>query len=231
LARFTSTGAVDTTFGTDGVVNVAGVNGCAAVAALSTGSLVVENGPSIEFNSAGVEQATVTGGTLAASGGSENPPSIGSIFQPNGDYLAAEEIFTGEETRAHNAAAEVVRYLITGATDTTFNNPTFHFQGAGGNDIEAQPNAIALQSNGDVVVVGVQTTIAQSGTTTINGLARLTSAGALDTTFGTGGLVSNSVPTGTLGLDGVVIDSEGRIVTIGITSGYTTLFVSRYRGD
>jgi uncharacterized delta-60 repeat protein len=231
LARFTSTGAVDTTFGTDGVVNVAGVGGCAAVAALSNGDIVVENGPSTEFNSSGVEQSTVTGGTLVASGGSENPPSLGSIFEPNTDYLAAQAVFTGEESRGHNAAAQVVRYTVTGATDTTFNNSPFHFQGSGGFGIEALPNAVAFASNGDVVVAGEQVTYAQSGMTTVNGLARLTSTGALDTTFADGGVLTNSVPSGTTGFDGVVIDPEGRIVVIGGTSSETTVFVSRFLGD
>jgi uncharacterized delta-60 repeat protein len=228
LARFLSDGAVDTNFGSDGIVNVTGVGGCAAVAVLASEEVLVENGPSIEFTSGGVQESTVTGGTVAASGGSEDPLSVPSIFQPNGDYLAAEEIFTGEESRGHNAAAQVFRFSANGASDSSFNNPPFHFVGPGGSGIEAQPNGIALQSNGDIVVVGLQTHSSQSGTTLVNGLARLTSTGALDTTFGNGGTVTNTVPSGTEGLYGVLIDSEGRIVAVGIANSFTAITVSRY---
>ena len=228
LARFLSTGDVDPTFGTDGVVNVAGVGGCAAVAVLSTGEILIENGPSAQFTPSGVQESTVTGGTILASGGSENPPSIGTLFLPDGDYLAAEEIFTGEESRAHNAAAQVVRFTVAGETDTSFTSAPFHFAGSGGSGIEAQPNAIAVQANGDIVVVGEQTTSNQSGSVTVNGLARLASSGELDTTFGTGGTVTNSVPSGTEGLNGVLIDSQGRIVTVGLANSFTSITVSRY---
>jgi uncharacterized delta-60 repeat protein len=228
LAQFLSDGTVDTSFGSDGIVNVVGVGGCAAVALLSDGDILVENGPSAQFNFAGIQESTVTGGTIVATGGSENPLSIGSIFQPNGDYLAAEEVFTGEESRGHNAAAQVLRFTVTGVQDSTFVSPPFHFAGTGGSGIEAQPNAIALQSNGDIVVVGLQTTSSQSGTTLVNGLARLTSSGALDTTFGTSGTVTNAAPSGTEGLDGVLIDSQGRIVTVGVANSFTAVTVSRY---
>jgi uncharacterized delta-60 repeat protein len=225
LARFLSTGAVDTTFGSDGVVNVAGVGGCAAVAVLSTGEILVENGPSAQFTSAGVRESTVTGGTIVATGASAEPPSL---FLADGDYLAAQEVFTGEESRGHNAAAQVLRFTVTGASDPTFANMTFHFAGTGGPGIEAQPNAIAVQPNGDIVVVGLQTAASQGGTTLVNGLARLTSSGELDTTFGTGGTVTNTVPSGTEGLEEVLIDSQGRIVTVGIANSFTALTVSRY---
>jgi len=228
LARFLSTGAVDTTFGSGGTVNVAGVGGCAAVAVLSTGEVLVENGPSAQFTSAGVQESTVTGGSIVAAGATHSPPSI---FLSNGDYLVAQEVFTGEESRGHNAAAQVLRFTLTGASDTTFDNQTFHFVGTGGSGIEAQPNAIALQSNGDIVVVGQQTTASQGGTVLVNGLARLTANGAPDTTFGSGGTVTNTVPANTQGLDAVAIDSQGRIITVGIANSFTELTVSRYLGQ
>jgi Domain of unknown function (DUF5122) beta-propeller len=117
------------------------------------------------------------------------------------------------------------------ATDASFTNAPFHFAGSGGSGIEAQPNAIAVQSNGDIVVVGEQTTSSQSGTVTVNGLARLTPSGELDTTFGTGGTVTNSVPSGTEGLNGVLIDSKGRIVTVGLANSFTSIAVSRYLSE
>jgi uncharacterized delta-60 repeat protein len=231
LARFLANGALDATFGSGGIVNVVGVEGCSAVALLSTGEILVENGASAQFEPNGTQEATVTGGTVVATGGTENPDGTeGSIFLPNGDYLNAHEVFVGEESRGHNGGAQVVRFTANGTQDSTFNNAVFHFSGFGGSGIEAAPNGIAAQSNGDIVVVGLQTTESQSGATTVNGLARLTSTGALDTTFGNGGVVSNTVPAGTEGYDGVAIDSEGRIIVVGIANNSTSIILSRYLG-
>jgi hypothetical protein len=74
---------------------------------------------------------------------------------------------------------------------------------------------MAVQSSGDIVVVGQQVTFTQSGSVTVNGLARLTPSGALDATFGNGGTVVNSVPAGAQGLKAVAIQpADGKIVTV-----------------
>jgi uncharacterized delta-60 repeat protein len=122
-----------------------------------------------------------------------------------------------------------------GAADTSFANPTFHYIGTGGSGIEAVVNGLAVQSNGDIVVVGNQTMFAQSGTTIINGLARLTPSGNLDPAFGNGGTVVNSVPAGTEELFGAVIQANGNIITVGTVSvngGFDNeLTLARYLGN
>jgi hypothetical protein len=81
----------------------------------------------------------------------------------------------------------------------------------------------------DIVVVGNQTTFTQSGTMTVNGLARLTPSGELDTSFGNGGTVANSVPSGTEELSGVVIQpTDDNIVTVGVANNQTELTLERY---
>ena len=104
-------------------------------------------------------------------------------------------------------------HLDRGAADSTFPDPSFHYVGSGGGGIEAIPNGIAVAPNWDIVVVGDQMTFAQSGTTTVNDLALLTSSGELDSTFGNGGTMTNSLPAGTAGLQGVVIQADDKIVT------------------
>jgi len=231
LARFTSSGALDSTFGSGGIVNVAAVGGCTALAELSTGEIQVVNGEAIaQFTPSGSLESTVTGGTVVASAGSQGP-SAPSVFQANGDYLYAAPLFVGEESRGHNASVEVFRFTGTGAADSTFADPSFHFAGAGGYGIEALPYGIAVASNGDIVVDGMQITDAQSGMTTVNGLARLTSSGALDTTFGTDGAVTNSDPAGTEGYEEVAIQPNGDIITVGMANSFTQLTVSRYLGN
>ena len=227
LARFTSDGVLDKTFGTRGISIATTQGGCTAMAELSTGEIVVVNGgAAAQFTSTGSLASTVTGGTRVASAGSQDP-SAPSVFQPNGDYLFADELFIGEESRGLNSSVQVFRFNSTGAADSTFPNPSFHYVGRGGFEIEAIPNGIAVGPNEDIVVVGDQMTFAQSGTTTVNGLARLTPSGALDPTFGNDGTVVNSIPAGTQGLQGVIIQPDDKIVTIGTTAS-NALTVSRY---
>jgi uncharacterized delta-60 repeat protein len=231
MARFTSAGVLDTTFGSGGTTIATTVSGCSALAELSTGEILVVNSEQIaQFTSSGSLESTVTGGTIIASAGSENP-SVPSVFQPNGAYLYALPLFVGEESRGHNSSVQVLRFTSTGAADPSFADPSFHFSGAGGYGIEAIPTAVAVQSNGDIVVVGEQITYAQSGMVTVNGLARLTASGALDTTFGSDGTVSNSIPSNTAGLTGVVIQpADGKIVALGTVTNYTGVTLSRYLG-
>lgn len=224
LARFLPTGALDPAFGTSGTVAVPAVGGCTALALLSDGQIVVVDANDIaQFTSNGSLESTVTGGTIVVSAGSQNP-STPSAFQPNGDYLLATTVAIGAP-RNHNFAAEVLRFTATGGADSTFANLTFRFTGNGGTAVEDVINGIAVQANGDIVVAGLHSTTSS----TVNALARLTPSGTFDPTFGTNGIVTNSVPAGTGGLEGVVIQpADGKIVAVGTTNNLTQLTVSRY---
>lgn len=231
LARFTSAGALDNSFGANGSTLATAVGGCTALAELSNGNILVVNRQEIaQFTSTGSLESTVPGGSIIASAGSSFP-SPASLFQPDGDFLLGEMVFVGEESRARNGAVQVQRFASNGAAGTAFADPTFHFAGTGGSGIEASPGAMAVQPNGDIVIVGGQSTLTQTGATTVNGLARITPSGILDSTFGTNGTVTNSVPAGTQGLVGVTIQLDGRIVAIGLANDSAALTVSRYLGQ
>jgi Domain of unknown function (DUF5122) beta-propeller len=66
---------------------------------------------------------------------------------------------------------------------------------------------------------------------TLNGLARLTPSGALDTSFGSGGTVANSIPVGSEGFEVVAVQPDESIVVAGLTGSNSELFVSRYLGQ
>ena len=151
-----------------------------------------------------------------------------NVFQSeDGDYLYAFDLFVGEESRGHNSSVEVQRFTETGAPDPTFANPSFHFIPPGGPEIQAVVQGVAVAANGDIVVVGSQTHFTQPGPITSNGLARLTSAGALDSTFGNGGLLAN-VPPSDAGLSAVIVQPDGNIVTAGV--GGEGLVLRRFLG-
>jgi uncharacterized delta-60 repeat protein len=226
LARFNSSGALDTTFGSGGTVSITAVGGCSALAVLTTGEILVVNANQIaQFTANGTQESSVTGGTIITSAGSENP-SIASIFLPNGDFLLAAAVSIGPG-RNHNIATEVLRFTATGNPDSTFANPTFRFTGNGGTGVEDVPNGIAVQANGDIVVVGAHSTPSSA----LNGLARLTASGNFDSAFGTGGVVTNAVPAGTEGLEGVVIQADSKIIVVGLANNLTELTLSRYLGN
>jgi hypothetical protein len=54
-----------------------------------------------------------------------------------------------------------------------------------------------------------------------NALIRLNTDGSLDSTFGSGGIVFNKLPSNTQGYSRVLIQSDGKIVAAGITTGTT----------
>jgi uncharacterized delta-60 repeat protein len=205
LVRFNSNGALDPTFGTAGIalVTPAPILGPQALALLSNGDYLAvgENGDAVvgtvvELSSTGELLSTVTAGTLTASGPLAGLEPFPTIFEPNGDYLVAQLAPDGKF--AHDVT--VSRFTETGTLDTTFNSTKFGF--GTGTDT---PQALAVQSNGQVVVgafIGNTSPI-------FGGIARLDTNGELDTTFGSGGTltVDNNVTA-------LLIDTNGDILAI-----------------
>ncbi len=204
LVRYNANGSLDTTFGTGGIVEeTTEAASPAALAELANGSYLVVGGSapsSVEFSSTGVLQSTVTPGTLAAVNSQSGTGCCSPVvFQPNGDYVVAQTVSTGGHLHTDVKAS---RFLETGVVDTSFSSTRFTF----GGNTENEPQAIALQSNGQIVVGGITNA---HGTPVTGGLARLDSNGDLDTTFANdGGLVSQAV------VSGLLIQTDGKIVAI-----------------
>jgi hypothetical protein len=149
--------------------------------------------------------STVTPETIVVANPS-SPSSEAIVFQPNGDFVEAAIVGDGFQ----RTAGELFRFSETGVLDSTFSSTKSTFGGRKQN----QPAAVALQSNGQIVVGGG------------NGLARFDSNGVLDTAFGTGGSLAT-----TFGISGVLIQTNGNIVVVG---GHEmrrlAARLSRYRG-
>jgi uncharacterized delta-60 repeat protein len=113
----------------------------------------------------------------------------------------------------------LVRLLSTGALDTTF--------GSGGKvstaigSLSEEANALAVQSDGKIVVTGYSNV--KSGKKTYRRLlvARYTAAGALDSTFGSGGKVLIDLGAQEMGRS-VAIQPDGKIVVAGYSFSSTT---------
>jgi len=120
--------------------------------------------------------------------------------QPDGKILVV--------TNGEALHGSLVRLLADGSLDPDF--------GAGGVAADAPVamrfQRVVLQSDGAIVVTG------GAGSTLANrdlAVARYAATGALDTSFGTGGVVVTDVSSGTSSVDHVALQSDGKIIGYG----------------
>jgi uncharacterized delta-60 repeat protein len=115
----------------------------------------------------------------------------------------------------------VARLLPNGALDSSFNGQGYLTFSFGTNN--AFLYNIITQSDGKILVCGNH--VAQTGSSPILSVARITTSGVLDTTFGSGGIVSTAfkiVPSNYL--LGMAVQSDGKILVGGRTRNTTTQF-------
>ncbi len=163
------------------------------------------------FGSLGVVTTTFTNATRVA------PTSL--ALQADGKILAIGFV-SGGTTIWDDLT--VVRYNANGSLDTTFGN--------GGiarleRTTHTNINDVSILADGSILLAGAE------GSNTL--LAKMTSSGILDTTFGTNGVVL----TAQLGMDyanfkSLIVQSDGKIVATGTAvpfgSNYATMFAARY---
>ncbi len=231
IGRYTSEGQPDTTFGTAGVAPLTSTI-ATAMALQSDGKILVATGlgpptelfasptfPSVQpsalvrYNTNGSLDTT-----FGISGQAACVASASAIaIQSDGRIVVAGGIPSQLVTGGNQSGFGLVRYTSKGKVDTTF--------GKGGGVITGFGNALpiggafalGIQSNGDIVVAG------QAGSVSGNGfgsssfaLARYTSAGKLDTAFGSGGITTTAIGQGNISfVSALVLQSDGKIVAAG----------------
>lgn len=222
VARYTTGGVLDTSFSGDGLVTttIVGANNIAHAVLIQPADQKIiavgqaDQGSSDEFalaryTTTGALDTTFNGtGTVFIDllGTATNDIGLAAVLQPDGKIVVAGSINTGVLDYA------VARFTSTGARDTTFSADgvvTADF--AAGAD---EPHAVAVQITGKIVVAG--TTNQGAARKTDLGLVRFTTAGALDTTFGTSGKVATDLPTNADDLGwGMTLQSDNKIVVVG----------------
>jgi len=209
LVRFNSNGALDPNFGTAGIalVTPAPLLGPQALALLSNGDYLAvgENGDAVvgtvvELSPTGKLLSTVTAGTLAASSPLAGLEPFPTIFESNGDYFVAS-LHCEEDSDCGGTETKVQLFGETGVLNSGFSSTPFGFGG-----FHNTPQALAVQSNGQVVVGDI---VIEASGPNFGGIARLDTNGELDTTFGSGGTltVDNNVTA-------LLIDTNGDILAI-----------------
>jgi uncharacterized delta-60 repeat protein len=214
LARYTSSGVLDTTFGSGGIVTTdfsSGGDQGNSVALDSSGRIIVAGASWHTVNGVITDEFALAryteNGLLDTTFGTDG--EILTRFYPgsNGSSLAnavavdaqGNILVAGGVENPNNSAFGLARYTSSGALDTSFGGnsgvPGLAVAFNGGT-----ANAIAIQPDGAIVVAG-------NGGSGL-GVARFSSTGSLDATFGTGGAVSTPITAAT----GVALDGNGNIV-------------------
>ena len=151
-------------------------------------------------------------------------------MQPDGKIVIAGYTYSSSAT-----SAAVVRCLPNGTLDSAF--------GAGGIIITnfgvtlLSAYSVRLQANGRIVVGGQYWDHTVTPWLHDFSLFRLLPNGAVDASFGDGGLVHHNMPPNSTvhdsGLNGLFIQSDGSIVGAGwgVGSAYRAFAVARYLGD
>jgi uncharacterized delta-60 repeat protein/uncharacterized repeat protein (TIGR01451 family) len=223
LARYNSNGSLDTSFGTGGLATTDFAGSAdygRALALQSDGKIVVAGragtGGDDDFAlarytiSGTLDASFGTGGLVTTDFAGEDDRAYGLALQPDGKILAAGY--------AHTAPVQddfaLARYTISGTLDTTFGTDGIVTTTFSGEDDRGY--GLALQPDGKIVVAGY----AYAGLARDDfALARYTITGTLDTTFGTGGLVTTSFTTGDDHGHAVILQPDGRIVVAGYAPG------------
>ncbi|MCA9948031.1 MAG: hypothetical protein KDE48_00150 [Anaerolineales bacterium] len=204
IARYTITGTLDTSFSGDGKIstNFNGVD-IARTVALQTDGKIVVVGRDGSTNFA-LARYTITGtldtefdadGKVTTDlGGSDI--AYAAAIQDDGKIVVAG---------TNGSDFALARYTNSGTLDNSFDGDGKVTTDFGGTDVA---RAVAIQSNGKIVVAGL------TGGQTLN-VARYNSNGSLDTTFGSGGLVSTQIDGNNTEGYGMSLQADGKIVVAG----------------
>ena len=209
VVRYTSDGTPDTSFGASGVAIDTTAAQVTALALDSAGDIfglpdvgVSPEPPEIELSSSGAVDATVTPEPLAAQSiGADDP-----AFAPSGGYLVPTD---APQQLRHTFDAVVNQYTAAGALAATTGD--FVFGGTSGAVADEADQAIALPS-GQTLIVGTHNVFPSTDTSV--GLAEVTPAGTLNTSFGTGGA---TLAPSSVGQGFPLLETDGTLIIIGTT--------------
>ena len=220
VVRLTTAGVLDTTFSGDGrVVNqisATAYDEAASIAIQTDGKIVLGGSAYVagydfavsRYTTAGALDTTFsTNGWMTTGVGTADDLSYGIDLQVDGKIVVA-----GDATSA-NSDFGVIRVTTAGALDTTFSGDGKQLVTFGtGLDIA---RAINVQADGTIVVSGESLI----GSFVAFATARLTTVGALDTTFSGDGKVTTSIGASDDSAYAQAIQTDGKIVLAGNSSG------------
>jgi uncharacterized delta-60 repeat protein len=236
LTRYTTNGALDTSFNGTGKVTTTASGSCSgqarALALQSDGKIIAAGTSCPNFNS--IRNFTLyrynIDGSLDTTFGTSGKVTI-NVSAGNSEAFAVAVQGSSIWVAGYAGSGfALARLTSSGALDYSFGSSSGFVTTTVGTS-SAFANSLVIQADGKPVLAGYA-----SSDGTVFALTRYTTSGALDTTFGTGGKVLTHV-AGTLSGNGalamsVAIQSDGKIVAGGYAkstaSGYYQLAVARY---
>jgi uncharacterized delta-60 repeat protein len=221
LARYNSNGTLDTSFDEDGIVKTV-INGAAKAVVLQPDGKIVVAGEAWDSNRTfvyiGLVRYHPNGDLDTTFGPDENGQVLvreriwanEAVLQLDGKIVVGGMGLRPQEDKTNFALA---RFNGDGSLDTEFGN-----EGTVQTDFLQTEllNALAIQDDGQIVAAGVTFQSAPSSTEpppVYIALARYTSEGELDASFGDGGKVITDAPGGTWATArALVLHSSGKII-------------------
>ncbi|WP_266160133.1 delta-60 repeat domain-containing protein [Dyella silvatica] len=228
LARYTTSGALDTSFNGTGKITTTPSSSCSgqarALALQADGKIVVAGTSCPNFNS--TRNFTIyrynTDGSLDSTFGSSGKATVNFSAGASEAYAVAVQgssIWVAGYAGSNFALA---RLTSSGTLDYSFGSGSGTVTSAVGTS-SASASSLVIQADGKPVLAGY----ASSGGT-VFALTRYTTNGALDTTFGVGGKVLTNVAgtfTGNFAFaTSLAIQSDGNIVAAGYANSTNTSY-------
>ncbi|HSE96999.1 MAG TPA: S-layer homology domain-containing protein [Blastocatellia bacterium] len=234
VARYNPDGSLDTSFDGDGTVTIdinSGREEGNAMALQPDGKIVIvgyrrdASAQALDFavvryNTNGTPDTSFNGtGKVVTSVGSDDDEARAVAIQPDGKIIVAGYVQVGPDDNDF----VVVRYNTTGLIDSSFNNGGRIVTpfGPGKDEIAA----IAIQADGKIVVAGTS----DNGSNRDFAVARYTSAGSPDTSFGLFGKQITQIGPGHDEASGMAIQADGKIVVVGHSTNGSDLDIAVVR--
>ena len=242
VARYNSDGSLDATFGSGGKVQIdfaTSFDEASALAIQPDGKIIVvgratPNDGSDDFGlirletNGALDTTFGNGGIVATDFGSAFlEQATGVALQSDGQIVVAGYTYTFDTGEDFALA----RYNTDGSLDATFGNGGRVITIVEGNGRFDQALAIAIQGDGKIVTTGGATVSAAEGSNFV--VIRYDTSGALDATFGTGGIVNIDFGSTQEVAHAIALQLDGKIVVAGVTHlpAHAQFALARYNVD
>lgn len=226
VARVTTAGVLDATFGTGGKVDEAGVVGYSGVAIQSSGKILAFGSKDAthaaigRYTTAGVLDTTFgTAGFVSQTftGVNSSTNFFNGLIQSSGKILGVGSSIDG----SGNGFLVVARYSANGVLDTTFGNSGVYIGTDSQNHLDNifQTESAILQSDDGIIITGYMKVVAESPNARPGFVLRMGINGMVDFGWGTYGIKALS-----LGSHGVAIAYDVKLLSNGgfVVAGITT---------
>ena len=241
VARFTAGGVLDTGFGSAGVVaeDFGGVDGVVNGLIVQPDGMIVAAGATLAFphfsfalarydGTGALDPTFGSGGTVTTHFGTCSDQANALVLQPDGKLVAAGYTSSGPSIIGTCAAdLALVRYDVDGSLDATFGSGGIVTTDLGTDADEAR--ALVLQPDGKLVVAASTFVAGRE----VFALVRYADDGALDASFGVGGIVTTDFVGPPRAAHALVLQPDGKLVVAGERRAPQTndIAIARYDSD